>query len=213
MSKFIILIPSYNEYFSLRKIIKSLIRNNNILILDDKSNDNTYLLKKKYKRLIFISNKNRLGYEQNIKKGFKISIRNNFKYIITFDADGEHHPSNINRIKKFINANKNIDLLIGNRSHLNRFSEKIISYFFKKKYNIVDPLSGLKIYKTSALKKIINKATDNCFLVDLVYYFIKNSYIINNLKIKSVKIKGRRSKVGALFVSNLKILKCLKFLF
>ena len=162
---------------------------------------------------MFISNKKRLGYEQNVKKGFEILIKKKFRYIITFDADGEHHPSNINKIKKFINTNKEVDLLIGNRSYLNRLSEKIISYFFKKKYNILDPLSGLKVYKISALKKFIKKLTNDYFLVDLAYYFVKENFVINNLRIKSLKIKRRKSRVGTFFISNFKILKCLKFLF
>jgi len=210
--KFVILIPSYNEYFSLRKIIKNLYSSNHILIMDDKSTDETCTLKKKFKKITLITNKNRLGYENNLKRGFKILLKKNFSHIITFDADGEHHISNIKKVKSFIIKNNEIDLLIGNRSYLNRFSERIVSFFFNRKYKIIDPLSGLKVYKSSALKKILNNAKEGFFLVDLLYSFLMKKKIVRNLEIISVKVDKRKTKAGSFLISNIKILKCLKFL-
>ena len=69
------------------------------------------------------------------------------------DADGEHSISNINKSYIYCKKNK-IDLLIGSRSRMNRFSEKYISKLFFKKYNIRDPLSGFKIYNSKKLSKI-----------------------------------------------------------
>ena len=42
---------------------------------------------------------------------------------------------------------KNPDLLICNRRNIKRDSEKKIDRKFKKKYELNDPLSGLKVYK------------------------------------------------------------------
>ena len=64
-------------------------------------------------------------------------------------------------------------MLIGERSYLNRFSEKIVSYLFYQKYYIKDPLTGLKIYKTSSLKKFYKNINEGFFLVDLVNIFLK----------------------------------------
>ncbi len=211
MYKFAILIPSYNEYPSLKKIIKKLNRSNSILIMDDCSNDGTNLLKNQFKKVLIHNNKHRLGYERNLLKGFRILIKKKFSHIITFDADGEHHTSNINKVKKFLKTNRNVDLLVGNRSQLNRFSEKLVSTLFKFRYDIEDPLSGLKVYKISALKKNVNSIKKN-FLVDLLYKFIKEKRNIKNLRIKSIKIKNRKSKVGSFILSNFKIIKCLKYL-
>lgn len=179
--------------------------------MNDCSNDETKLIKSRFRKVLIHSNKYRLGYESNLLKGFKILIKKKFSHIITFDADGEHHTRNINKVKKFMMANKNIDLLVGKRSELNRFSEKFISILFKYRYKIEDPLSGLKVYKISALKKNIHKIKKN-FLIDLLYEFIKDKKNIQNLRIKSVKIKNRKSKVGNLILSNFKILKCCKYL-
>ncbi len=212
MFKFAILIPSYNEYITLKKIIRKIYKNNSILIMNDNSNDGTSLIENKFKKVMICNNKSRIGYEKNLVKGFKILIHKKFSHIITFDADGEHHVTNINKVKKFILKKKNIDLLVGNRSFLNRFSEKIISILFKYRFGIKDPLTGLKVYKTSVLKKFVNKIEGNFFLIDLLYEFIKHNKNIKNFNIRSVKIKNRKSRIGNPLISNLKIFKCFKYL-
>ena len=141
--------------------------------MNDCSSDGTKNLKFKFKKIIFFNNKKRLGYENNLKKGFKLIFEKKFEYIVTFDADGEHHIKNLKKIEKIISKNSQYDMLIGERSHLNRFSEKIVSYLFYKKYNIKDPLTGLKIYKTNSLKKFYKNINEGFFLVDLVNFFLK----------------------------------------
>ena len=181
--------------------------------MNDCSSDRTKNLNVKFKKIFFFNNKKRLGYENNIKKGFKLLLKKKFEYIVTFDADGEHHIKNLKKIEKIIYENPQYDMLIGERSHINRFSEKIVSYLFYQKYNIKDPLTGLKIYKTNSLKKFYKKINKGFFLVDLVSIFLKKKRKIKNFKIISVKVKQRKSKVGSFAFANFKVLKCLKFLF
>ena len=181
--------------------------------MNDYSDDNTKNLKKNFKKLKIVNNKKRLGYENNLIKGFNYILKQKYKYIVTFDADGEHHIDNLKKVKSLIKKNYDSDMLIGERSILNRFSEKIISISFYFKFKIKDPLSGFKIYKTSTLKKFKMFKNNNLFLVDLIFMFVKRQKKIKNFKIKSVKIKERKSKVGSFLYSNFKILKCLKFIF
>ena len=213
MPKFIILIPTFNEYESLKKILSKIHNKYPILIMNDCSSDKTRSLKKKFKKVLFLENKKRLGYENNLKKGFRFLLKTKFNYIVTFDADGEHHIKNLKKIDKIISKNQYYDMLVGERSFLNRFSEKIISYLFYRKYRIKDPLSGLKIYKKNLLKKFYKNIGIGYFLVDLVYIFLKNKGKIKNFKIISVKVKKRKSKVGSFIYANFKVLKCAKFIF
>ena len=147
MSRFIILIPSFNEYPSLKKILSKIHKKYPVLVMNDCSSDRTKNLKIKFKNIFFFNNKKRLGYENNVKKGFKILLKTKFEYIVTFDADGEHHVNNLKKIEKIISENSQYDMLIGERSYLNRFSEKIVSYLFYQKYYIKDPLTGLKFIR------------------------------------------------------------------
>jgi len=213
LSRFVILIPSFNEYPSLKKILNKIHKKYPILVMNDCSSDRTKNLNTKFKKIFLCNNKKRLGYENNIKKGFKLLLKRKFEYIVTFDADGEHHINNLKNIEEIISKNPQYDMLIGERSYLNRFSEKIVSYLFYQKYNIKDPLSGLKIYKINSLKKLYKNINEGFFLVDLVNIFLKKKRKIKNFKIISVKIQQRKSKVGSFALANFKVLKCLKFLF
>ena len=161
MFRFVILIPSYNEEKTLKKIIKKL-NTNNVYIINDASTDNTKNLKKN-RNIKIINNKKNIGYENSLFKGLKIIKNKKYDYVITMDADGEHSISSIKKMQIFCNK-YSPDLVIGNRSRKNRISEKIVSFLFKSKYNILDPLSGFKAYKLSSIRHYLkNYKIYQCF--------------------------------------------------
>ena len=211
MSKFIILIPSYNEKRSLLKILKK-IKNFKVQIVDDHSTDDTYKIVKNFKNVSIFRNKKNIGYEQSLLKGFDLLKNSNFNYIITMDADGEHSTNNLKKIVKFCQK-YNPDLVIGNRYRKNRFLESILSYLFELRFNILDPLSGFKVYKLNKLYFILKKnKIRKYFLVDLLINFIRLKMIIKIINIKTNLKPKRSSKVGGFFYVNLKILSCLRFI-
>jgi len=211
MFKFIILIPSYNEEKSLLKILKK-IKNFKIQIIDDNSSDNTYEIIKNFKDVKIFKNKKNIGYEQSLIKGFDLLRNSDFNYVITMDADGEHSTSNLKKLVEFCKK-YNPDLVIGNRYRKNRFLELALSYLFKLRFNILDPLSGFKVYKLNKLNFILKKnKIKKYFLVDLLINFIKLKMIIKTVNIKTNLRPKRNSKVGGFFHVNLKILSCLRFI-
>ena len=206
----IVILPSYNEIGSLIKICKELKKKKiNFIVLDDNSNDGTYQWLKK-NSVNFIRNRKNLGYEKNIKKGFKYALKKReIKYVITFDADGQHKISDLLNIYKIINRNK-IDLLICNRTIMNRFSEYLLSFLYDFFYKIKDPLSGFKAYKVSILKNLKNNIKDDYFLVDIVSSSLKNDYKVKNYSI--ITNTSKHSRIGNNIGINFKILKCLRYL-
>ena len=129
---YIILIPSHNELESLKKIYSKIEKLKlSCLIVDDNSADKTHVWLTK-NRAIFIKNKKQLGYEQSLIAGFKyITKKLNFKYIITFDADGEHKVKDLKKIIHF-HSKKKPDFLICNRLKFNRWSESLLSFIFNQ---------------------------------------------------------------------------------
>lgn len=208
--KVIILIPSFNEFKTLKTVCNNLKKlNYNFIVLDDKSTDNTnnWLKLKKFK---FIKNRVNLGYEENILNGFRYILKKKkFKFIITFDADMEHKISDLKTAFKIID--KNLDLIIFNRNKFNRWSENLLNFFFERKFNLKDPLSGFKVYKVKKLKRIFKLINNDKFLVDIVYYFKMKNFSIKNIPIK---VRPRKvSKIGSSFNVHIKIIKCLKYIF
>ena len=145
-SRLAIVVPTRNEEKTIKKVIISLKKYGDILIVDDSSTDKTSSIIQNL-QIKFIKNKIKLGYEGTVLKGIKYLLKKNYKYIATFDADGEHDPKFLLNIKKI----KNFDLLIGKRKKFNRFSEYFFSIFVRLFFNVHDPLSGLRIYNTNIL--------------------------------------------------------------
>ena len=210
MASLVVLIPAYNELNNLKKILK---KNKKLFfVVDDYSNDNTEFFLKKNK-IKYIRNKKNLGYEESLLKGIDYIIKNykEKKFICTLDGDNEHPVNIVNKIYKSL-LKKNYDILVCNRKIKNRFLEECLSNIFYTKYKIKDPMSGMKIYKIESLKKIINFASNNFFLVDLLYLAIKKKFKVGNYEIKT-KRNLKNSKVGFGFKTQIKILKIFKFLF
>jgi len=210
MASLVVLIPAYNELNNLKKILK---KNKKLFfIVDDYSNDNTEIFLKKNK-INYIRNKKNLGYEKSLLIGINYIIKNykEKKTICTLDGDNVHPINFVNKIYKLF-LKKNYDILVCNRQIKNRFLEECLSRIFNVKYKIKDPMSGMKLYKICALKKIINFTSNNFFLVDLLYLGIKNKFKIANYEIKT-KRNLKNSKVGFGFKTQLKILKIFKFIF
>ena len=206
----LIIIPSYNELRSLKKICKYFNKNKfNFLVLDDHSTDGSNKWLKK-NRIKFIRNKTNIGYERNLIKGFRYALKKKkVKYVITFDGDGEHKKNDLLKVYKILKKSK-IDLLVCNRKNLNRWSEYILSFLFNLRFNLKDPISGFKVYSIIIIKKFINIVKTNNFFVDMVFFSLINNFNVKNFEIKTYKNKN--SKVGNSINTNLKILKCLKFL-
>ncbi len=208
MDRLVILIPAYNELNNLKKILSN---NLNFFIIDDCSNDGTenYL---KEKKINYLKNNSKLGYELSLLKGFSY-ILENFKEInsiCTIDGDNEHPVNEIKNIKEYFDY-QNLDILICNREKQNRILEKIFSILFKLRYGLKDPLSGMKFYRTSLLENILGKVTSNFFLVDLIYFSIKEKYKLKNYLIRTNQ-NLKNSKIGHSFRVNLKVVKLLKYL-
>lgn len=203
----IILIPARNEFGTLKKILKNLLKKKfKILLIDDASDDETRKIISK-KNLIVLRNRKNLGYEESIKKGFNfIEKIKKFTHIITFDADGEHRISDLKKLVKFYK----FDLVVGERSSKNRIFEHLISYIFFVKFKISDPLSGFKMYSIRSLKKYNPKK--NLYLVDLASYIsINKKFYSINTKIKTNKRIGK-PRIGNSISVNIRLLKILNFL-
>lgn len=201
----IIIIPTFNELNSLRKVISSCPKNWKILVVDDCSKDKTVNFLKKNK-IQYIKNKNNIGYEKSILKGFNYALKfKKLKFIATLDADGEHSPKYLNKMMKIM-INKNLDMIIAKRNNFNRISEKIIGKIYNLKFKIPDPLSGYKLYKKDSLNLVFKKIKTNFFLVDVINLIKLNSGRIESLfTINKKRYEGKPKVGGSIFV-NIKIL-------
>ena len=204
--KIIIIIPCLNEEKTIIKICNKAQKYGKVLVVDDNSIDNTrkILIKNKIK---FLKNKKNIGYEASLIKGIKHTIKfyKNIKYLVTLDADEELPPESIPKLLYKLKKN-NLDIIIGYRKKMNRYSEIVLNFLYKLRFNINDPVCGLKIYTIEVLKKTIGKISTNMFLVDILTLSNNYNYSLDNFKI-NVKKRIGSPRVGNFFRSNLKIIR------
>lgn len=191
--KSLLIIPAYNEEKNLECLldeVEKLDLNLSIIVLDDGSSDGTIQVVKK-KGVDVISHVLNLGGGACIKTGFKIAINENFPYIITMDADGQHDPSEIPHLLNEAQFRES-DLVIGSRflqenNHTMEYYRKMGIILFSKIISrlsgtrITDATSGYRVYKTSSVKDIYNSMNEN------QYYALETILKLNRYKHKIVE--------------------------
>ena len=210
-SEVAIVIPCYNEEKTIITVINNTLIYGIPIVIDDNSSDRTQKLIKQLnnQEVIYSKNIKNIGYEKSIQKGFEIAIKKKFKFIITFDADNQIATKDIQLVKYYLELGN--DVVIGERVFFQRFSEKLFSKVFKKKFNIEDPLTGLKGYKSKVFIDN-NQVFDSNFLVgtELLTLSLIKKKKVAKFKIKTFQRRGN-SRYGLFIKGNFKILRALFF--
>lgn len=198
-----IIIPSYNEAATILNVVNQVIAHGHPIVVDDMSKDDTELLLKKNK-IENIRNKRNEGYDQSLNIGFSYALKLNFKYAITFDADGQHDH---NAIPLFIKALKEgNDLVVGIRPYSQRVSESIFSFFCYLRFQIRDPLCGMKGYNLDSYKELGHFDSYNSIGTELLLFMCKKRKKKTQIMINQNKRIGR-SKLGSNIKINFKIFR------
>lgn len=109
-----VVVPVYNESSTIESVINDLSKyTNNIIIVDDGSIDNTCDIIKDL-NIVLLRHKTNLGQGAALRTGIEFCIKLNAKFILTFDADGQHLASDIPHMFYEITSNK-LDIILGSR--------------------------------------------------------------------------------------------------
>ena len=207
MKDILIVIPAYNEEKTIGNIVKKLRKKCNILVINDGSSDRTAKIAKKNGAKVIDLYKN-FGVDYSINQGFKFAKKNKYKYVVTIDADGQHSLNDLNKIIAILKKNKNIDLIISQRSNFPRLSEKLFSLYTISRFGVKDLLSGLKAYKIEIYSQYGYYDTFKSIGTELSSYAIENNFNFKTIKINVLDRKDN-SRIGGKIVGNFKILKAL----
>lgn len=166
----VVVIPTYNEADSLKKLLPELLEIDvDILIVDDSSSDGTIEVAEKLNainRISFISRPSKLGLGSAYLAGFKRCLELGYENIIQMDADGSHQVKDLARMREALRTNQGVDLVIGSRwipggkvenwakrrELLSRAANKYSKAILGTKVN--DLTAGFRIYRASLLRKM-----------------------------------------------------------
>ncbi len=201
--------PCYNEEDNIVEFVnrvydnlKKFTSDFEIILVDDGSNDNTWVLikdlKKKFKgKLKAFQFDRNFGHQKALLCGIRKAVGKN---VLTMDSDLQHPPELIPKLYNELKKN-NIDLVSCERK-INFLSikytlSKFFYYFFNTISNIKikNNISDFKIFNRKVVNNIINLNEKNIFLRGVIPWFGHREKLIQyNLE----KRKKGSSKIGLL---------------
>jgi glycosyltransferase involved in cell wall biosynthesis len=183
--KISIIMPAYNEQSNIVSSIEETVETFNsfgypweLIVMDDGSSDNTYTeaiaLSNKYSQLTVKKNPYNLGKGRAIKKALHYITGD---YAVFIDADMDLHPVQFQALFDIMRLD-NADIVIGSKLHPNSvvdypFQRKIISLVYYLLVRILfnlpchDTQTGLKLFKTEVLRKVLPRILVKKFAFDL----------------------------------------------
>ena len=196
MKKFIILIPLYNDWKSVSKLLNEIdVQINNweaevsIFLVNDASTEERSSLDSNYKKIksvkILNMKENRV-HQRCIAAGLKyISSNENFDHVIIMDADGEDRPEEINDFYKKSQEDPNT-IITGNRV---KRSEGIVFRFLYEIHKLLTlVLTG----------KLIKFGNFSCLTQDNVIQLLQKPYLWNSYSSSVVRTIKNRTSISSI---------------
>ena len=144
MGEVTVVVPSYNEADRIGDTVRELTRTYSVLVVDDGSTDGTASEAKRAGATVVQQSRNK-GYIAALKRGFREAASD---IIVTYDADGEHRPSDIPQLVQPIEDDE-LDLVLGARATIPRPSERLLNEVARLKVDVQDSGSGLRALRRS----------------------------------------------------------------
>jgi glycosyltransferase involved in cell wall biosynthesis len=191
MGDLTVIVPTFNEALNLGTFLPQLIEHCqqkqwNVILVNDGSTDGSKEFMQQFNlhdHVTILHHKLNKGYGAALKTGFAACQT---KYVITFDADGQHELQDIDKLFQTITC-RDADLVVGSRRGVNASSyyrgigKSFIRYLAKilMTVPIYDLNSGMKIYRTDLAQKYLDLLPDTMAFSDIItLVFINNRHLV-----------------------------------
>jgi len=144
-----VVVPAYNEAGRIGDTVASVPDRYPVLVVDDGSTDGTAAAARRAGATVVELPENR-GYLAALKRGFRESIAD---VVVTFDADGEHRPADIDRLVEPVLADR-FDLVLGARSRIPRPSERLLNRLARLRVDATDTGTGFRAIRGSLAARL-----------------------------------------------------------
>jgi len=205
--KVVMVIPALNEEKTIASVITNIKKYVDVVIVvDDGSTDNSACYAEKQGAVVLSHNENH-GYDKSIDDGFNLAAQMGATILVTFDADGQHHPDDIPMIIEPITAGS-ADVVVGKRPYHARIAENLFAVVGKLKAGIDDPLCGLKAYSIQVYNNVGYFDTLNSIGTQLMFEASKRGYRITQRDI-TMNSRHDEPRFGKSLIANWKIFKAM----
>ncbi len=109
-----VVVPAYNEAVVISQVVADLIRRDyNVVVVDDASSDETGVRAGKAGACV-VTHPVNLGQGAALQTGIRFALIHGARYIVTFDADGQHRASDVGSLLGALAAHQ-VDYALGSR--------------------------------------------------------------------------------------------------
>ncbi len=204
MSTLLVLVHN-EEKFIEKVIVKYKDLFENIIVIDDFSNDNTLniLENLNYEKIHIIKNEKNLGAGRSLQAGINKFLQLDSNYLIKIDGDDQFEFNDINKLLNFVKSNEQYDFIkcdrfwdggiVGEIPKIRYYGNAFASFLIKfstGNWSINDPLNGLFLFSKKAAKKIqIPKLFYRYGYPFYLCNFFSNHSVFSDLKFVQMKNK------------------------
>lgn len=177
--KTVVVLPAYNAEKTLQKTIDALPEDyaDEIILVDDKSKDNTVQLAKKIKLKVFVHKKN-LGYGGNQKTCYEQALKAGADIVVMVHPDYQYAPELVAPMVEMIKTGL-YDCVLGSRILTGdslRAGMPVYKYVFNRMLTLIENImtgaklseyhTGLRAYSKKVLMSIPYKENSDDFIFD-----------------------------------------------
>jgi len=191
--KIIVVLPAYNAASTLEMTVNDIPDIvDEIILVDDKSNDDTVAIAKRLNLFVFSREKNG-GYGANQKDCYKLALEHGADLVVMIHPDYQYDPKLINYFAKFI-AEDYFDVMLGTRIRSRQealaggmpmykyISNRALTMLenFISGYNLSEWHTGMRAYKREVLEKINWQKNSDDFVFDseMLFQIVAKKYRI-----------------------------------
>lgn len=172
-----------------------------VIVVDDSSKDATAEIAVENNALIICHILNS-GSGAATTTGLTYALANNYDFVATLDADGQHSAKDLLNTFTYLKDN-NYDLVIGSRlinssgmSTIKKVGNKGLSYFTFLLFgiNVTDSQSGMRVFSRKALETIQLRSTGYEFCSEMLWRAKQQRLAISEYPIQAIYTDYSKSK-------------------
>jgi glycosyltransferase involved in cell wall biosynthesis len=192
ISKFIAVIPAYNEEQHIGQLVSRVLRQVSVIVVDDGSTDHTSWLAEKAGAEVVCLPSNQ-GKGAALRAGFLKALDHGYEAVITLDGDGQHDPDEIHIFTRMFNT-RPVDLIIGMRCFTQMpLSRRIanttgrVLFTWAMGQSIPDNQSGYRLLSRHFMETILNSAEQGFeFEVEMLEICLRQHFNLEWVPIRTI---------------------------
>jgi glycosyltransferase involved in cell wall biosynthesis len=204
-SSVLVKMAAFNEERNIRDVLLRMPPDVDVLVVDDGSTDSTGKIAHECGAIV-VRHEFNMGQGIGDLTGFRIALELGYDVIVEMDADGQHDPAKIREFLDHLEANPDLDIVVGSRTTagaakgMDRVRRNFLPLYTRvinwaSGYALTDAMCGYKAYRVASLLKhpeILREMLETEYIAAEMYIRFGSA----GLKVGEIPIEGLSRRHG-----------------